>query len=125
MAKKRQTTMDEFGIAESIGEIHTMPEIDEQIFEEKKEITTIDNPEEFRMAIGAAEMNGEEYVEVSEKLFKYLLKNSKSRYLTYGNGGIKVYLKGTKPENDKIDKMSAEQFVDYDGKRRREAMENA
>jgi hypothetical protein len=118
MAKPIKRTMDQFGIAESLGEIHTMPEIEENLLIPKDEITLIDNPEDFRMAVGQAAMNGEEYVEVSEKLFKYLLKNSKSRYLTYGDPGIKVYKVGTREENEKIDKMSADAFLEYDSKQK-------
>lgn len=122
MAKNRQRQIDEFGIAESLGDIVTMPEINEEIVNpdaEKSEV--IDNPQDFRMAIGRAAMEGEEYIEVSEKLFKYLLKNSKSPYLTYGDPGIKVYLAGTREEIEREERMSAEQYAEYIGKKQREA----
>lgn len=112
MARKPKLT-DEFGIAESLGEITTL---DEEITPAKAAIEekgVIDNPEEFRIAIGQAEMSGEKYVEVSEKLFKYLVKNSKTRYITYGDGGIKVYKVGTKTECDYIESLTAEQYIDY------------
>lgn len=122
MAKGRQRPTDEFGIAESLGEIVTMPEINEAVVETKEPPTVIDNPEEFRMAIGQAQMAGEEYIEVGEKLFKYLLKNSKSKYLTYGDPGVKVYLQGTREKYDKEDNMTAEQFAEYEGKKKREQL---
>jgi len=122
MAKGRQRPTDEFGIAESLGEIVTMPEINEAVVETKEPPTVIDNPEEFRMAIGQAQMAGEEYIEVGEKLFKYLLKNSKSKYLTYGDPGVKVYLQGTREKYDKEDNMTAEQFAEYEGKQKREQL---
>jgi len=122
MAKQRITPMDKFGIAESIGEIYTMPELDESLVKEEKEITYVDDPESFRMAIGAAQMNDEEYIEVGEKLFKYLLKNSKSRYLTYGSPGIKIYLKGTRDALEKEDKMSGEQYLEHVSKQKHEGL---
>jgi hypothetical protein len=123
MAKPRQTTMDKFGIAESMGEIHTMPEIDESMLNiDKQEVTYVDDPESFRMAIGSAQMNGEEFIEIGPTLFKYLLKSAKSRYLTYGSPGIKIYLKGTREELEKEEKMSAEQYLDYDTKRKQDAL---
>ena len=112
MARKPKT-MDEFGIAEAVGELNTLAEEFEPTKEAKEETNIIDNPEDFRIAIGQAEMNGEKFVEVSEKLFKYLVKNSKTRYITYGDGGIKVYKAGTKEENDYIDKLTAEQYIEY------------
>ena len=118
MAKPRQRTLDQFGIAESLGELHTMPEIDEKVIDPTQAPAIIDNPEDFRIAIGQAAMEGEDHVEVSEKLFKYLVKNSKTRYLTYGEQGIKVYKAGTKDENDKIDKMSAESYIEWEAKQK-------
>ena len=112
MARKPKT-MDEFGIAEAVGELNTLAEEFEPTKEAKEELAVIDNPEDFRIAIGQAEMNGEKFVEVSEKLFKYLVKNSKTRYITYGDGGIKVYKAGTKEENDYIDKLTAEQYIEF------------
>lgn len=119
MAKRRLTTMDEFGIAESLGQIKTMPEIDEKVvaLEEPKKI--IDSPEEFRLAIGQAQMEGEDSMEVGEKLFKYLLKNSKSPYLTYGDPGIKVYLAGTREKYEREDAMNAEAFMELKAKQER------
>jgi hypothetical protein len=119
MAKPRQTNVDEFGIAESLGEIRTMPEINEKAIGPVAELPeVIDNPEDFRMAIGNAQMNGAEYVEVGEKLFKYLLKNSKSKYLTYGAPGIKVYKAGTREQYEREDKMTAEAFAEYEAKQK-------
>jgi predicted metal-binding transcription factor (methanogenesis marker protein 9) len=104
-----------------MGEIHTMPEVDEAVFNPNvEEITFVDDPESFRMAIGAAQMNDQEYIEVGEKLFKYLLKNSKSKFLTYGSPGIKIYLQGTREQLERESKMSAEQYLDYDTKRKME-----
>lgn len=123
MAKARNTPMDKFGIAESIGEIYTMPELDESLVNvDEKEVTYVDDPESFRMAIGAAQMQGEEYIEVGEKLFKYLLKNSKSKYLTYGAPGIKIYLKGTREALEREEKMSGEQYLEHVSKQRQEGL---
>lgn len=119
MARGRQTTIDEFGIAESLGQIKTMPEIDETVVAPKEEQKIIDSPEEFRLAIGQAQMEGEDSLEVGERLFKYLLKNSKSPYLTYGDPGIKVYLAGTREKYEREDAMNAEAFMELKAKQER------
>lgn len=99
--------------AQALGELHTMPEVLD-VPQERLEISgVIDNPEDFRMAVGNAQLDGVEHLEVSEKLFKYLLKNSKSRYITYGNPGVKVYLAGTKDKYDYEDSLNAEAHHEY------------
>lgn len=105
---------NEFKKAESKGQIKTMPEAELELpIQEEKMPEIISNPEEFRMAIGHAQMEGLDFIEVSENLFKYLLKKSKSKYLTYGNPGIKVYQVGTREEIEKEEGMGAEQHHDY------------
>lgn len=73
----------------------------------------ISTPQDFTYAIGKAQMDmqegGKDYVEVTEELFKYLIKNQKTRYLTYGSPGVKVYLAGTKDECDLVDSMSVDE----------------
>ena len=73
----------------------------------------IDNPEDFRMAIGNAQMEGLDYIEVTEKLFSYLVKNNKTNYLTYGEPGIKVFKVGTREEIQRLENMSAEEHLNY------------
>lgn len=124
MSKGKQRPTDEFGIAESLGQIQTMPEIEEKVLGIKEQSTVIESPEDFRIAVGQAQMEGDEYIEVGEKLFKYLLKNSKSKYLTYGDPGIKVYLKGTREKYEREDKMSAEAFIGYEAKQKAESSSN-
>lgn len=73
----------------------------------------IDDLDSFRIAIGHAQMDQQEYIEVGPRLFKYLTKNTKTEYVTYGDPGIKVYLKGTREENERLDRMTAEQKHNY------------
>ena len=114
---KNQRPVDEFGIAESLGEIRTMPEVEEQKLEAADVDPVIDDPQEFRIAIGTAQMEGKTFVEVSERLFKYLVKNSKTNYITYGDPGVKVFLKGTREVIEKEDKMNAEERAVYESKK--------
>lgn len=107
---------DLFHNAEANGQIRSLPEID--TFETPAKATVVlSTPEDFRAAIGNAQMEGIESVEVSEDLFKYLIKNQNTRYITYGDPGVKVYRTGTKAECDKEDKMNAEAYADMIGKR--------
>jgi len=104
--------------AEANGQIKTMPKADTQpqitIFEKTP---AIDSPEDFRNAIGHAQMEGIGYVEVTDRLFNYLVKNQVTRYLTYGDPGIKVYKDGTKDQYDKEDSMNAEAYAEMLAKR--------
>jgi hypothetical protein len=71
-----------------------------------------DNLPEFEFAIGNAPLEDVEYVEVTQRLFDHLTRKQANRYMTYK--GVKVYVAGTKDHNDSIDKMTAEQFYNYE-----------
>ena len=104
-----------FKESEAMGDIKTLPETVEAQEQAKLEqsIEMIDTPDKFASAIGNAQLDGLEYVEVEERLFKHLVKNSKTPYITYGKPGIKVYKRGTREELEKIDDMSAESYSTY------------
>lgn len=104
--------------AEAVGQIKTMHEAPEEKIEEIVENQVLSDPQEFQMAIGKAQMEGYEYVEVSQKLFDYLVKRNKTRYLTYGDPGIKVYVHGTRDEIEKEENMTAEEHYNYKSKKR-------
>lgn len=98
--------------AESLGQIKTSPKAD--VTETDAVVSeVIDNPEEFRMAIGNCQLEGRNWVEVSERLFNYLIKNQKTAYITYGDPGIKVFKTGTRAGIAKEERMSAEEYADY------------
>lgn len=86
----------EFQNAEAAGHIKTMPASKANIVETKEEdFKVIDNPTDFQYAVGNAQMSGRTYLEVSDELFNYLVKNNNTQYLTYGNPGIKIFKEGT------------------------------
>jgi hypothetical protein len=62
------------------------------------------------MAIGQSQLAGRDYLEVSERLFRYLTKDPNTKSLTYGSPGIKVYVKGTREEIERLERMSVEQY---------------
>lgn len=98
--------------AESLGQIKTAPQA--ETVETKIETSEVlDNPEEFRMAIGNCQLEGRGWIEVSERLFNYLIKNQKTAYITYGDPGIKVFKAGTRAGIAKEERMSAEEYADY------------
>ncbi len=108
-----------FKKAEALGEIKTHPVVQDQLPEVKEETEpVIDNPEDFRIALGNAQMDGKEFIEVSPKLYSYLLKNAKSPYITYGDPGIKVYKAGTREDIEREEAMSAEMRAEYLTKKR-------
>ena len=63
---------------------------------------------EFEFAVGNAPLEEIEYLEVTQRLFDHLTRKQATRYITYK--GVKVYVKGTKDQNDHIDAMTADQY---------------
>jgi len=118
--KEQKTFRD----SEALKEIKPLPMVHEPKEKEKPEVEIIDDPESFRMAIGHAQMaksegTGDGCIEVSERMFKYLIRNQKTRYITYGDPGIKVYLAGTRAEMDKEDMMNCEEYSKYMNEKRK------
>ena len=109
---KTKSLESEVKTAEALGHIKRMPEAKEELKEEALE-DVLSNPEEFRAAIGSAQMDGKEFVEVTEDLFKFLIRKQKTRYITYGDPGIKVYIHGTREEIENEDMMNAEDHHTY------------
>lgn len=104
---------NEFKDAEALGHVKPLPENLElsqlpEVKESKEEV--INDPEEFRMAIAHAQMEGVGHVIVSKKMLEFLMRGNKGVSLTYGSPGVRVYLEGTKESLDDLEKLSAEQF---------------
>lgn len=70
----------------------------------------IDNPEDFRVKVGQAQMEGVKFLTVTEKLFNYYCKSADD-YFTYGEPGIKVYKEGTREKSETKDSRTAEQAM--------------
>jgi hypothetical protein len=127
MAKtaSKQTELDPFlqeaKEAEALGAIKTLPNFkeDQEIeYNEEPTAKVIDSPREFEMAVANAQMEGDEHIEVSERLFNHLVKKAKTPYLTYGKPGIKIFKEGTKEEIQRIEKMNAEDYGNYVGRKK-------
>lgn len=99
----------DLGDAEAVGNLKTMPPKQDPIVEKNYEGVVVDNPEDFRMAVGHAQMAHAEYIEVSARMFEYLVKNNKTEYITYGSPGIKVYKEGTREKIEAWERLSPEQ----------------
>lgn len=112
-----------FKEAEAVGQIKTMPETFDIIQDKGPEQSHefIDTPDKFQQAVGNAQLDGLDFIEVEEKLFKHLIKNSKTEYLTYGKPGVKVFLRGTRDQILKKDGLNAEMYHELVTKK---AMEN-
>lgn len=114
-----------FKDAEALGELKTMPELADEASTQDIDLEKpLENPDDFRMGIAHAQMEGRGYVEVTEKLFKYLLKRAKSEYLTYGDPGIKVFLQGTREGIEERERMNAEQYNEYVTKKKSHEAQN-
>lgn len=118
MAKKQ---LSDHQAGEALGNLHSLP-FDETLPEVSAEIPEVaDSTIDFQMAIGHAQMEGIEYIEVSEKLFAYLMRKSKSSYITYGDPGVKVFKVGTRDEILREESMNAESYHDHITKKRQAA----
>lgn len=100
----------DFANAEAAGHLKSMPMskanmVETSAYEEK----VVDNPEDFRIAIGHAQMAGKDFVEVSEELFNYLVKNNPTEYITYGSPGVKVFKEGTRAKIESLERLSPEE----------------
>lgn len=109
--KQNPNTKDLFE-AEAIGQIHRGLEVPE--FEAVQPLMpsmdkVLDSPEEFRMAIGRAQLEGAPFITISDRLMTYLSRG-KDLSITYGNPGIRVYVEGAKDGLDKIERMNSDQF---------------
>lgn len=110
MSKQRQIDLK---TAEALGQIKTLPETPELPMVEETEEAVIDNPQDFQIAIGNAQMDGADHIEVTERLFKHLIKGAKTKYITYGNPGIKVFMKGTRDKIEREESMNAEDYANH------------
>jgi hypothetical protein len=97
--------------AEAMGQLKTMPSTKGQIIEKDLSKEVIDNPQDFQAAIGHAQMAGQDYVEVSDRMFSYLVKNSATEYLTYGNPGVKVFKEGTRDKIVEFESLNPDEQV--------------
>jgi len=77
----------------------------------------IDNYDDFRNALANAQFRIKsgvsDHIEVSERLFRELVSGQETPYLTYGDPGIKIYIKGTKSSIDTLEKMSAQEHYEH------------
>lgn len=73
----------------------------------------IDDLGTYREALGQAQMSGIESLEVSDRLFKFLVQTDpNTAYLTVGKPGVKIYRAGTKEQIKKNESLSADQNLE-------------
>lgn len=110
-----QSTPNEFLEAQARGDLHAMPERPDIVKSEAPAEVVIDNPEEFRRAVGMAQMSrkADAHVVVSEALFSFLSGNQKTRYMTYGSPGVRVFKPGDRESVLDIERMTHEEYAQY------------
>lgn len=69
----------------------------------------IDNYGDFQSAYSSCVMDGLEEIIVTEKFFAYLCKDRKSKSLTYGDPGVRVFIDGTQEKLMFEDSQTAEE----------------
>jgi hypothetical protein len=77
-----KNTKDPFKKAEALGDLTTMPVMEtmNQAQEPQKK-AVVSNPEEFRTAQWEAQHDGTGYIEVTEELYKFIIKITRLRAL--------------------------------------------
>lgn len=121
MAKNTEFDAKEAEVFGKIKTLPTIPTAPEPVVEPDKVAKT---PTEFQDALARAQFattngEGKDYVIVDDQLFRFLMKNHKGTYLTYGDPGVKVYLEGKKEEADMIEAMTAEEAATYQAKKKK------
>lgn len=76
-------------------------------------LKVIDSPEEFRNAVSQAQMNNQDFLTVSPRMFKYLIKDEKLNSFTYGQPGIQVFKDGTREDVEREQDMSADYYYKH------------
>lgn len=107
---------DEFIEQAVLRKVETMQELvvlEPEIPEQEK---PAENPQEFSRAIAFAQAEGKKDIEVTQKMFEFLVKNNPTKYLTYGHPGVRVYVSGTKDKIEKEEKMDAVAYANHVGK---------
>lgn len=100
--------------AVAAGTLKTMPVEKGAYVDDAAEIldTVIDNPQDFQIAIGHAQMAGRESIEVSDRLFDYMVKTSKTEdYFTYGNPGVRVYREGVREKIEHRESLGVDEYL--------------
>ena len=98
--------------AEAMGNIKTMPNPDAHEPMLAPDVPAIiDNPDDFRSAVGYAQLSGEySNIEVSERLFKHIIKSGQATSFTYGQPAVRVFLAGTKDAVLKQERMNIDEY---------------
>lgn len=113
---------DEFKRAQIMGELKTMPDVQQTVVEQKEEQKPVETMDEFRQAIWEIQTSSdlkadEKFITVSDKVFDLIVKKREHiKMITYDNPGVKVYRQGAKKELDLIDSLTAEQYHNYKSK---------
>lgn len=79
----------------------TTEDLDRQ--DEVKTTEILNDPASFQIALGKAQMGGQEFLEVSPQLFKFLTSGMRTPYIMYGSPAVKVYEAGSKESADRMD----------------------
>lgn len=108
MSRSKQA---DFKQAEALGHIKTMPITAEAPKEEEaKADDVIDDPDSLRFAVANAQMDGVPYLFVSERVMQYIVRGKKDVSVTYGDPGVRLYVKGTKEGLDELESLPGEKF---------------
>ncbi len=92
------------------GEFKPLPEAivpQDDVVEENPVVQT---PEMFSHALSMAQMEGRDYLDVSERVFKYLVRNNKTDSITVGNPGVRVFIEGTREKILSLENLSIEEY---------------
>lgn len=81
-------------------------DISNKVYDVNAASEVIDDLNKFSIAITTAQATRKSYIEVTKTVFDSIMQGRKTGYFTYGSPGIKVYIKGTKEDFDRKDKLT-------------------
>jgi hypothetical protein len=79
----------------------------------------IDSTEDFRFAMGEAQLTGKKNLEVSHRLFDHLTLGKPTPYIIYGNPAVKIYREGTMDQIEKLESLDVEDLIELKAKKAR------
>lgn len=89
----------------------------------KYEGSVIDNLEDFRFAVGEAQVIGKKAIEVSERVYTHLTLGKDTPYIIWGKPAVKVYKVGTMDRTERLESLSVEELMEIKAAKARKVAE--
>lgn len=97
----------------TLNRVQPLPSVAEPVVLKEDSWEPAKTREEFFDAVQRAHAEERDWLEVTDEVFKMLVRNQKTNYLTYDSPGIKVFRVGTRDQILKEEAMTPEAYSSY------------